>query len=120
MMINMILFPSGNNYMKIYTFVICFLSIASLAAGVSIPIHQTDYLWPMPTSFTRKPDGVNLTLSFCNLKFVIDSPDQISIQMKITFYQTKVFACDTVAPGNVEVVITVPNMGQYIATDLTH
>ena len=85
MMINMILFPSGNNYMKIYTFVICFLSIASLAAGVSIPARQTDHLWPMPTSFSHNPFGINLTLSFCNLTFVIDSNyEQTTYDIKFT------------------------------------
>ena len=106
--------------MKIDTFLICFLSIASLAAGVSIPAHQTDYLWPMPVSFSHNPLGDNFTLSFCNLKFVINSPDQTAIQSIITLYQTNVFACDTVVPGNVEVDITVPNGGQFTATDLTH
>jgi hypothetical protein len=52
------------------------------------------------------------------MKFTINGSDTLAVQQIVNFYQISVFGCSKTDQTKGELVITVANAGQYIATDV--
>jgi hexosaminidase len=96
------------------------LLLALFAPSLSAPLKNTDTLWPLPHTYTYDSEGENMTVSPCQIKYIISSPDKIYIQEIISLYLINVFNCRSSEQGKTQLTITVPNQGQFIATDKKH
>ena len=65
------------------------LLLASATAGNSL----LNNLWPLPNSYSFNPDGDSISISPCNIKYVISSPGPTYVQDMLTLYLTSVFKC---------------------------
>jgi hypothetical protein len=54
------------------------------------------------------------------MKFTFNGNDSIGAQQIVNFYQINVFGCAKTDQTKGELVITINNGGQYIATELKH
>ena len=52
------------------------------------------------------------------MKFTINGSDTLGVQLMVNLYQINVFGCSKTDQTSQELVITVANAGQYIATDV--
>ena len=51
--------------------------VLSSASGATL--HSTDFLWPRPLNVSLESPGTNVTVSPCNIKYVINAADKIYI-----------------------------------------
>ncbi len=82
--------------------------------------HTTDKIWPKPANFSYNVSGENITVSPCDIKYVIEAPSQLTISEIISLYQIQVFGCGKTTEGKVILNVIVKNTDQFIATDLKH
>ena len=50
-----------------------------VATALGATVHSTDFLWPRPVNVSMELPGANLTVSPCNIKYVINAADKIYI-----------------------------------------
>jgi len=101
--------------MKVLLFMTILLVLASAATE-----HTSNRLWPKPANLTYDPEGENVTVSPCNIKYVVESPGQPYIEDIISLYQVQIFKCAKIEPGSLIMNVIVKNTDQFIATDLKH
>jgi len=87
---------------------------------LSATSHDSKKLWPKPTNYTYDPEGLQVTVSPCSMKFTFNGNDSLGAQQIVNFYQINVFGCSKTDQTKGELVVTITNGGQYIATDLKH
>lgn len=91
-----------------------------LVLSSTATVHTSNRLWPKPANLTYDPQGENVTVSPCNIKYVVESPGQPYVEEIISLYQVQIFKCVKIVPGNLVMNIIVKNTDQFIATDLKH
>ena len=82
--------------------------------------HVTTKIWPKPANFTFTPEGTNLTVSPCDIKYIVEAPSAILVSEIISLYQIQVFGCAKTTEGKVSVNVVVKNTDVMIATTLAH
>lgn len=96
------------------------LLLLLLLASVSADNYLSYNLWPLPNSFQLYPTGDNITISPCNLKYVISSPGPTFVQEMISLYLTSVFKCPIIKEGNITLNVIVRNVNRFVPTDVEH
>ena len=89
-------------------------------SGSTAASHDSPFLWPLPTNYTYYPDGTNVTISPCDVKYEVNAADKVQILEIISIYLIEVFKCASRSPGKATLAIEVRNKNQFIATDLKH
>lgn len=64
--------------------------------------------WPQPWQVTINPTATPLSISPCNVRYIVQSPLDSSIQSIIDFYLDSVFKCKSKVPANYSINIVVP------------
>jgi hypothetical protein len=77
-------------------------------------------LWPLPNNLNYTLTGDNVTISPCNLKYVVEAPGQAFVEDMIKLYLTDVFKCKIIKEGSVIVNVVVSNTNQLVPTDVLH
>ena len=95
-----------------------FALLILLAYSLDALSRTTTKLWPKPANFTYDTAGTQLLVAPCSMKFTINGSDTLGVQLMVNLYQINVFGCSKTDQTNQELVITVANAGQYIATDV--
>jgi hypothetical protein len=98
--------------------VILILAILSLALAATS--NATNTLWPRPINYTYTPEGPNVTVSPCDIKYVVSSPGQLYVEDMINLYLIQVFKCAKVQPGKIVLNVVVKTVDPLIPTDLKH
>lgn len=98
-----------------------FLLVLAIAAITASATGSTDKIWPKPVSFSSNPHGETVTVSPCDVQYVIEASQQAEINTIIEWYLTKVFKCprDRQA-GQIALNINVKNGDLLIPTDVNH
>lgn len=98
----------------IYLLALALLALSALCQSSNI----TNTLWPKPKNFSSLSTAT-LTISPCQLSYLINAGDKLSIESTISLYQNKVFNCSTIVQ-RATLAIKVTHKGQFIATKLQH
>ena len=98
--------------------VLLLLAIVALTLATT---STTNKIWPKPASFSSNPQGETLTVSPCDVQYVISGSQQNEINTIIEWYLNKVFKCprDRQA-GSIALNINVNNGDLLIPTDVSH
>jgi hypothetical protein len=80
--------------------------------------NSTNLLWPRPVNFTYTPDGDNVTVSPCDIKYIVESPGQSIVEEVINLYQIQAFGCSKTTQGKVSLNVVVKNTDQLLPSDV--
>lgn len=48
--------------------------------GNAAAAHDSSFLWPLPANYTYYPDGANVTISPCDVKYEVNAADKVYIE----------------------------------------
>lgn len=97
------------------------LALALLLVGLQAATgYNSSFLWPRPTIYSYDTAGANLTISPCQVNYIIQAADKVYIQEIISIYLIDVFKCSQSQPGKTNLTISVTHGGQFVATNLSH
>lgn len=74
---------------------ICFL----LAISLTLNTTTTNLLWPKPAYFTSDNEGLSITISPCDINYIVESPGKAYVDDIINLYLTTVFKCTKIKKG---------------------
>ena len=83
---------------------------------LSVLKHDTNTLWPRPTSYTYDDANSSMTVSPCQINYIIEAADKVYIQEIIAIYLIEAFGCTSSEKGKSSLTISVANRGQFVAT----
>ena len=61
-----------------------------------------------------------MTVSPCDIKYVVTSPGQIYVEQIINLYLIQVYKCNKITPGKVVLNVVVRNVDILVPTDVKH
>lgn len=96
------------------------LALLAVFVLVSTANNSTHLLWPRPVNFTSTPEGDNVTVSPCDIKYIVESPGQSIVEEVINLYQIQVFGCSKTTQGKVSLNVVVKNTDQLLPSDVKH
>lgn len=88
-----------------------------LVLCATIYTQKQPLIWPLPTQFTFNSSSESLSLSPCNVRYIIESPIAPIVEEMMNLYLKNAFNCQDRTPGSVSLNVVVKSSNMTLPTE---